>query len=123
MWTVLSDEDIASKIMLQMVEKSKKGFLKAEDLVDLVATPEMQEIFSEKGICKKSISKKTATCWLQKLDWRYKGIKKGMYIDRAVQDYNLYWIHIDYFKKIQLQYVSNHIFSIIVIVEYDIITL
>ena len=42
---------------------------------------------------------------------------------RAVQDYNLYWIHIDYFKKIQLQYVSDHIFSIIVIVEYDIITL
>jgi hypothetical protein len=80
-WTVLSDEDIASEIKLQMVEKSKKGFLKAEDLVDLVATPEMQEIFSEKGICKKSISKKTATRWLQKLDWRYKGIKKGMYID------------------------------------------
>ncbi|KAI0263335.1 hypothetical protein BGY98DRAFT_1103889 [Russula aff. rugulosa BPL654] len=80
-WTVLSDEDIASEIKLQMVEKSKKGFLKAKDLVDLVATPEMQEIFSEKGICKKLISKKTATCWLQKLDWRYKGIKNGMYID------------------------------------------
>ncbi|KAI0281130.1 hypothetical protein BGY98DRAFT_1095071 [Russula aff. rugulosa BPL654] len=80
-WTVLSDKDIASEIKLQMVEKSKKGFLKAEDLVDLVATPEMQEIFSEKGICKKSISKNMATRWLQKLDWRYKGIKKGMYIN------------------------------------------
>jgi hypothetical protein len=67
-WTVLSDEDIASEIKLQMVKKSKKGFLKAEDLIDLVATPEIQKIFSGKGICKKSISKKTDTHWLQKLD-------------------------------------------------------
>jgi hypothetical protein len=64
-----------------MVEKSKKGFLRAEDLVDLVASPEMQRIFSEKGISKASISKKTASRWLKKLDWRYQRARNGMYID------------------------------------------
>jgi hypothetical protein len=80
-WTVLCDEDVAGEIKMKMVEKSKKGFLKAEDVVDLVASPEMQKIFSEKGISKPSISKKTVTRWLQKLDWQYQGIKNGMYID------------------------------------------
>jgi hypothetical protein len=82
-WTVLRDEDIASeiKIKLKIVEKSKKGFLKAEDLVDLVASPEMQKIFTEKGICKVLISTKTATRWLKKVDWRYESVRNGMYID------------------------------------------
>jgi hypothetical protein len=80
-WTALKDEDVASEIKLRMVEKSKKGFVKAEDVVDLVASPEMQKIFSEKGICKPSISKSTATRWLQKLDWRYQATQNGMYID------------------------------------------
>jgi hypothetical protein len=55
--------------------------MRAEDVVDLVASPEMQKTFSEKGICKASISKKTATRWLEKLDWRYKSSQNGMYID------------------------------------------
>jgi hypothetical protein len=67
-WTVLRDEDIASKIKQGIVEKVKKGFVKAEDIVDLVASSEMQKAFSEKGICKALISKRTATCWLQRLD-------------------------------------------------------
>jgi hypothetical protein len=32
-WTALKDEDIASEIKLWMVKKSKKGFVKAEDIV------------------------------------------------------------------------------------------
>jgi len=80
-WTVLHDEDIASEIKLWMVEKSKQGLLRADDLVNLVASPEMQKSFLEKGICKLSISKATATRWLQKLDWRYKSARNGMYID------------------------------------------
>jgi hypothetical protein len=79
--TVLRDEDIAGEIKMRMIKKSKEGFVKAESLVDLVASPEMQKIFSEKGICKALISKKTATRWLHKLDWRYQGIQNGMYID------------------------------------------
>ena len=42
---------------------------------------------------------------------------------RAVQDYDLYWIHIDYFKRIQLQYASSCILSNMITVEYDTITL
>jgi hypothetical protein len=80
-WTVLSNEDIASEIKSRIVEKSKEGFVKAEDVVDLVASREMQVTFSEKGICKPSISKRTATRWLQKLDWRYQKTQNGMYID------------------------------------------
>ena len=80
-WTVLCDEDIASEIKLKVVEKSKKGFMKAEDIVDLVASPEMQRTFSEKGLCKTSISNRTAACWLQKLEWRYQHARNGMYID------------------------------------------
>jgi len=80
-WTVLRDEDVASEIKMAMVEKAKKGFVRAEDLVDLVASPEMQKMFSEKGICKASISKTTATRWLKNLDWRYQSARNGMYID------------------------------------------
>jgi hypothetical protein len=69
--TVLRNEDITGEIKTQIIEKAKKGFVKAENVIDLIASPEIQKIFSEKGICKVSISKKTATCWLQKLDWRY----------------------------------------------------
>ena len=64
--TVLSDEDTAAR-QSRVVEKSTKGFVKAEDVVDLVASPEMQVIFAEKGISKPSISKRTAARWLQKL--------------------------------------------------------
>ena len=70
-WTVLSDEDIVSEIKTRVVEKLIKGFVKAEDIVNLVASLKMQAIFSKKGICKPSISKRTAAHWLQRLDWRY----------------------------------------------------
>ena len=42
---------------------------------------------------------------------------------RAVQDYDLYWICIDYFKRIQLQYASSRILNNMITVEYDTITL
>ena len=80
-WTVLCDEDITSEMKVQMVEKSKKGFIKVEDIANLVASPEMQVVFSEKGICKPSISMRMANRWLQKLDWRYQRARNGMYID------------------------------------------
>jgi hypothetical protein len=80
-WTVLSDEDIVSKIKTWVVKKSMKGFVKEEDVVNLVASPEMQAIFSKKGICKPLISKRTATHWLQRLDWRYQKTQNRMYIN------------------------------------------
>jgi hypothetical protein len=56
--TVLHDEDIAGEIRTQIIEKSKKGFVKAEDFINLIVSSKIQKIFSEKGICKVSISKK-----------------------------------------------------------------
>ena len=57
-----------SEIKSRIVEKSKEKFVRAEDVTDLVASAEMQVIFSEKGICKPSISKRMAAHWLQRLD-------------------------------------------------------
>lgn len=91
-WTVLSDKDIASEMKLQIVEKSKKGFMKAEDILNLVASSKMQKIFSERGILKPSISKSMAIRWLKKLDWRYQSIQNGMYIDgHEREDVVAYW--------------------------------
>jgi len=64
-----------------VVKKLKKGFMKAEDVIDLVISQEMQVVFSEKGICKPSISKRTATHWLQRLNWRYQKTWNRMYIN------------------------------------------
>lgn len=63
------------------MEKSEQGFLKAEDLVAIVASPEIQELFARRAICKPSISKWTAIRWLTKLGWNYGKKKNGMYID------------------------------------------
>jgi hypothetical protein len=77
--TVLNDEDLAEEIKARMVEKGTS--LKAEDLVEIVASPELQAIFTRKGMTKASISLKTAHRWLKKLGWTYKKLKNGMYID------------------------------------------
>jgi hypothetical protein len=76
--TILDDEDIAEEIKAQM---RKKGNLKASDVVEIVASPEMQAIFAQKGLRKASISVKTALRWLDKLGWTYGTLKNGMYLD------------------------------------------
>ena len=80
-WTILDDEDIAEEIKARMMEKVKGGFLKAEDVVEIVASQEIQAIFAQKGITKVSISVKTALRWLEKLGWTYGKLKNGMYLD------------------------------------------
>ena len=78
---LLDDEDIAQELKSRLVEKVGKGFLKAEDVVEVVASQEMQAVFAQKGISKVSISIKTALRWLEKLGWRYGKLKNGMYLD------------------------------------------
>jgi hypothetical protein len=65
-----------------MMAKVEGGFLKAEDIVKIIASPEMQVIFAQKGIAKVTISIKTALRWLKKLGWTYGKLKNGMYLDR-----------------------------------------
>jgi hypothetical protein len=77
--TILDDEDVAQEIKMRMMAKG--GFLKAEDVVEIVASPELQAIFARKGITKATISIKTALRWLEKLGWTYGKLKNGMYLD------------------------------------------
>ncbi|KAJ7159143.1 hypothetical protein C8R43DRAFT_859265, partial [Mycena crocata] len=79
---ILDDEDFADTIKLHLQSVSEKdGHFTAQTLVDLVASPEIQEKISEAGVAKQSISIWTARRWLEKLDWRYGRQKNGMYID------------------------------------------
>lgn len=79
--SVLDDEDVAQTIQLRLAEKAKEGFIKAIDVVDIVASLEMQANFTRLGICKPKISERTARNWLAKLKWRYGRTRNGMYID------------------------------------------
>ena len=84
--TVLNDEDIAKEIKGRMMEKAARGFLKAEDIVDIVASPEMQMIFTHKGFVKPLISVNMGVCWLKKLGWTYGKLKNGMYLNGHERD-------------------------------------
>ena len=79
--TILDDKDIAGEIKMQMMEKVKRGFLRAKDVMKIVASPKMQAIFVQKSISKASISAKTAFHWLDRLGWSYGNLRNGMYLD------------------------------------------
>jgi hypothetical protein len=76
--SILQDDDFAHDLKLYLLEISDKGYLRAQDVVDYVARPEIQE---KLGGDKTKISLRTGQRWLKKLDWRYGRKKKGMYID------------------------------------------
>ncbi len=76
--TILNNEDVAEEVKAQMTEK---GNLKAKDVMKIVASLEMQAVLAWKGLCKASISVKTALQWLDKLEWMYGKLKNDMYLD------------------------------------------
>jgi hypothetical protein len=78
---IINDKDIAEEMRTQLKEKAGAGFLKTQDVVDVVASLNMQAIFTQKGIAKETISVKTALHWLEKLGWTYRKLKNGMYLD------------------------------------------
>ena len=47
--SILEDEDLAQKIQLHLTEITKKGYIHAQDVVDYVATPEVQECLRMTG--------------------------------------------------------------------------
>ncbi|KIJ31064.1 hypothetical protein M422DRAFT_90429, partial [Sphaerobolus stellatus SS14] len=75
---VLEDEDLSQTIQLHLQERAKDGYIRAEDIVDFLSSPEMQEQFHEKKV---KITVRTAQNWLHKLEWRYGKKLNGMYID------------------------------------------
>ena len=80
-WTILGDEDIRQIIQSKILERTKKGFLNASEVVEIVTGPKVQTEFMCAGICKPTIMERTARNWLKKLEWRYEQPQKGMYID------------------------------------------
>lgn len=76
--SILDDEDFRRDIQLHLTEIAKKGYIRAQDIVDYVATPEVQQRLGMKAC---GIHVRTARRWLHKLNWRYQQKKKGMYID------------------------------------------
>ena len=84
--TVLEDEDVAWEIQERLTEKAKLGFLKTEDVCDIIVSDAIQGIFAWLGVNKPRISLSTAKCWLARLDWKYGKKMKGMYIDGHKQD-------------------------------------
>jgi hypothetical protein len=77
---ILHDEDFTHDLKLHLLEISDKGYVRAQDVVDYVALPEIQEKLGGPG-GRTKISLRTGQRWLKKLDWRYGKKKKGMYID------------------------------------------
>jgi hypothetical protein len=84
--TVLEDEDVLQEIQGVLTEKARGGFIKTEDVCDIVVSERVQNAFARLGVHKPSISKTTAQRWLAKLKWRYAKRKNGMYIDGHERD-------------------------------------
>lgn len=76
--SILDEEDFAQEIHLHLTEIAKKGYIRAQDIVDYVATPEVQ---ARLGVKARGIKVRTARNWLKKMSWRYTRKKNGMYVD------------------------------------------
>ena len=79
--TTLDDEDVSQDIQIELGEKLKNGSIKATNLVEVIASPKMQDRFELVGIEKPSISEHMAHRWLGRLGWRYGRQQNSMYID------------------------------------------
>ncbi|THU75878.1 hypothetical protein K435DRAFT_706193 [Dendrothele bispora CBS 962.96] len=79
--SILEDEDISLEIQLRLSERSKDRYITAKDVVDVVASAEIQEKLKEAGIEKRAVTERTGREWLKKFKWRYSKKRNGMYID------------------------------------------
>jgi hypothetical protein len=74
------------EIKEELSKTAKAGFIKAQDLCDIVAGERLQSKFAQMGIEKSGISLSTAQWWLEKLKWCYEKVKNRMYIDGHERD-------------------------------------
>jgi len=81
--SILEDEDFKRDIQLHLTKIAKKGYIRAQDIVDYVATPEVQ---ARLGTRARGIHIRTAQRWLHKISCRYTQKKKGMYVDGHERD-------------------------------------
>ena len=78
--TVLDDEDFSCGLTLYLLKISKNSSVRAQDIVDYMQLPDVQEKLGGSGL-KSKISLWTAQRWLRKIGWRYGRKRNGMYID------------------------------------------
>jgi hypothetical protein len=84
---LLEDEDLKQAIQLQLKSIAKDSYIKAQDVIDFIATDEMQVYFGvEKEAKQIKISESTAQRWLKKMDWWFRRKKNGMYLDGHERD-------------------------------------
>lgn len=87
--TILDDKDFWRDSQLHLTEIVKKGYICAQDIIDYVAKPEVQQ---QLGMRAHGIHIWMAQQWLHKLSWQYRQKKKGMYIDgHECEDVVEYW--------------------------------
>jgi hypothetical protein len=75
--SILDDEDLAQQIHLYLIGIAKDGYVRAQDMVDMMSTPEMKHYLGAKS----GITIQTGQQWLHKMNWQYGKATKGMYID------------------------------------------
>ena len=75
---LLEDEDVKEQIQLELLKKSKNGYIQAEDIVDIMATLQIKEILGDQHC---NISVWTAQQWLKSIVWLYGCKQNRMYID------------------------------------------
>ena len=68
------------------------GYIKADDVVMIVKSPEMQANLRQVGVCKPTITERTACNWLKKLNWRFEPKKKKERISMDMSERTLYGI-------------------------------
>ncbi|KAJ3792524.1 hypothetical protein GGU11DRAFT_693328 [Lentinula aff. detonsa] len=73
--SVLEDEDHAQELHLHL--QGKGAFVSAQDVIDYVNMPEVQQRWR----LKKGISTWTAQRWMNRMSYRWKKTPKGMYAD------------------------------------------
>ena len=79
------------QLFLMTMTSHKNSSVHAQDIVDYVQLPDIQEKLGGSGL-KSKISLQTAQWWLWKLGWRYGRKRNGMYIDRHEwEDVVKYW--------------------------------
>ena len=76
--SVLQDEDFSQSIQLHLQQIAKNGYIRAQDIVDFMETPEMQKKLDEIGSRKKKISLCMAQHWLHAMGWWYGRKKNGI---------------------------------------------
>jgi hypothetical protein len=84
--SMLNDENATHMIKEALGERAKNGFLSATNVMEVVASPEIQAQLLQTGIYRPSIRESTACCWLGKLGWQHGRHQNGMYSDSYEQE-------------------------------------